>query len=223
MIQTSEANALSRRKFLKTSGFTGAALFLGFYLPASAKAGTIISETALKNVEFEIEMNAWILIDTSGKVTLVDHRAEMGQGSFQSVPQIISEELEVELNNINVIFAQGNQKKFGSQITGGSSTIRGSYINLLTLGASARVLLIQVAAAKWNVPVSECYAKNGHVFHKADRQKFSLRGTGGGCIQTGSAKECETETPIRIHINRQTPASSRYSLKNQWQRHLRTG
>jgi len=172
MIQTSEANALSRRKFLKTSGFTGVALFLGFYLPASAKAGTIISEAALNNVEFEIEMNAWILIDTSGKVTLVDHRAEMGQGSFQSVPQIISEELEVELGNINVIFGKGNQKKYGSQITGGSSTIRGSYINLLTLGATARVLLIQVAASKWNVPVSECYAKNGHVFHKATNRNF---------------------------------------------------
>ena len=99
-------------------------------------------------------MNAWILIDTSGKVTLVDHRAEMGQGSFQSVPQIISEELEVDLSDIHVIFAQGNQKKFGSQITGGSSTIRGSYKNLLTLGASARELLIQAATDKWKVPVS---------------------------------------------------------------------
>jgi isoquinoline 1-oxidoreductase subunit beta len=173
MIQTSDANALSRRKFLKTSGFTGAALFLGFYLPASAKAGTIISEAALNNVEFEVEMNAWILIDTSGKVTLVDHRAEMGQGSFQSVPQIISEELEVELSNINVVFARGYQKKYGSQVTGGSSTIRGSYKNLLTLGASARILLIQVAAARWNVPVSECYAKNGHVFHKPTDRNFN--------------------------------------------------
>ena len=117
-------------------------------------------------------MNAWIIIDTSGKVTLVDHRAEMGQGSFQSVPQIISEELEVELSNINVIFAQGHQKKYGSQITGGSSTIRGSYINLLTLGASARELLIQAAAARWHVPVSECYAKNGIVYHKPTNKSF---------------------------------------------------
>ena len=135
MEQLTDTNALSRRKFLRTAGLSGTALFLGFYFPASANpafagqdAGQVISEKALNNVEFEIEMNAWIIIDTSGKVTLVDHRAEMGQGSFQSVPQIISEELEVELSNINVIFAQGHQKKYGSQITGGSSTIRGSYI-----------------------------------------------------------------------------------------------
>jgi isoquinoline 1-oxidoreductase subunit beta len=172
MAQVSEAQYLSRRKFLKSGGLTGAALFLGFYIPFSAKAGKIITNAALNNLEPEIEMNAWIMIDTSGKVTLVDHRAEMGQGSFQSVPQIISEELEVDLSNINVIFAQGNQKKFGSQITGGSSTIRGSYKNLLTLGASARELLIQAAATKWNVPVSECYAKNGRVYHKPTDRSF---------------------------------------------------
>jgi len=172
MENITDTKSLSRRKFLRTSGLTGTALFLGFYFPAAAKAGQVISETALKDVEFEIEMNAWILIDTSGKVTLVDHRAEMGQGSFQSVPQIISEELEVELSNINVVFAQGRQKKYGSQITGGSSTIRGSYINLLTLGASARELLIQSAAAKWKVPAADCYARNGHVYHKPTNKSF---------------------------------------------------
>jgi isoquinoline 1-oxidoreductase subunit beta len=172
MEQLKDTSALSRRKFLRTAGLSGTALFLGFYFPAAAKAGQVISETALNNVEFEIEMNAWIIIDTSGKVTLVDHRAEMGQGSFQSVPQIISEELEVELSNIDVIFARGHQKKYGSQITGGSSTIRGSYINLLTLGASARELLIQAAAAKWQVPVSECYAKNASVYHKPTNKSF---------------------------------------------------
>lgn len=172
MEQFTDTRALSRRNFLRTAGFGGTALFLGFYFPAAAKAGRVISETALNNVEFEIEMNAWIIIDTSGKVTLVDHRAEMGQGSFQSVPQIISEELEVELDNINVIFAQGHQKKYGSQITGGSSTIRSSYINLLTLGATARELLIQAAAHKWSVPVSECYAKNAIVFHKPTNRSF---------------------------------------------------
>jgi isoquinoline 1-oxidoreductase subunit beta len=172
MEQILDAHAVSRRKFLRTGGLTGAALFLGFYIPLSAKAGHVISEATLKDVEFEIEMNAWIIIDTSGKVTLVDHRAEMGQGSFQSVPQIISEELEVELGNIDVIFAKGHQKKYGSQITGGSSTIRGSYINLLTLGASARELLIQAAAAKWKVPATECYARNGNVYHKSSGKSF---------------------------------------------------
>ncbi len=31
----------------------------------------------------------------------------MGQGSFQSVPQIIAEELEVDLNQVNIVFRAG--------------------------------------------------------------------------------------------------------------------
>ena len=172
MEQQSDIKALSRRKFLRNTGLGSTGLLLGFYLPAFAKAGHVIGESAMADVELQVEMNAWILIDTNGKVTLVDHRAEMGQGSFQSVPQIIAEELEVELGNIDVRFARGHQKKYGSQITGGSSTIRGSYKNLLLLGATARELLIQSAALKWNVPVSECYAKNGSVIHKPSGRSY---------------------------------------------------
>lgn len=165
-----EDRTLSRRKFLKASGLTSTALFLGFYFPVAAKAGKVMAgEDAAK---FEIEMNAWIIIDESGKVTIVDHRAEMGQGSYQSVPQIIAEELEVDLKDVNIMFAQGNSTKYGSQITGGSSTIRGSYKNLLKLSASAREMLILTAATKWAASASECYAENGNVFHKPSGKKF---------------------------------------------------
>ena len=117
-------------------------------------------------------MNAWIIIDTSGKITLIDHRAEMGQGSYQSVPQILAEELEVNLADIEVKFAQGDPKKYGSQITGGSSTIRGSYKKLLQLSATARILLIQAAANRWAVPIADCYAKSGTIIHKPSGKKL---------------------------------------------------
>jgi len=102
----------------------------------------------------------------------VDHRAEMGQGSYQSVPQKIAEELEVDMKDINIVFGQGNQQKYGSQITGGSSTIRGSYKKLLQLSASARTLLIAAAAGKWAVPVTECYAESGNVIHRPSGKKL---------------------------------------------------
>ncbi|MBE7175814.1 MAG: xanthine dehydrogenase family protein molybdopterin-binding subunit [Mucilaginibacter polytrichastri] len=161
---------VSRRNFLRTSGLTGTALILGFCFPASAKVATaLVADEAERS---GVEMNAWIHIDTSGKITLTDHRAEMGQGSYQSVPQIIAEELEVDLKDIHIVFAQGNKEKYGNQITGGSSTIRGSYKNLLQLSATAREMLLQAAAEKWNVPVSSCYAKSGHVFQKNSDRKL---------------------------------------------------
>jgi isoquinoline 1-oxidoreductase beta subunit len=118
------------------------------------------------------DMNAWIKIGTDGKVMLTDHRAEMGQGSYQSVPQIIAEELEVNLADVNIVFAPGDPKKYGGQVTGGSSTVSSSYKNLLKLSATAREMLIAAAATKWGVPVSECYAEDGSVIHEPSGKKF---------------------------------------------------
>ncbi|GAB3951158.1 xanthine dehydrogenase family protein molybdopterin-binding subunit [Spirosoma harenae] len=160
---------LSRRNFLKVSGLTGAVLSLGFYIPTNAEEAEIIKATEAEN--FGVELNAWIHIDTSGKVTIFSHRAEMGQGVYQAIPQMVAEELEVNLDDVNIVFAKGDQKKYGNQITGGSSTVRGSYKNLLNLGATARELLIQAAATNWNVPKSECYAEAGHVIHKPSGNK----------------------------------------------------
>ncbi|TDQ08705.1 xanthine dehydrogenase family protein molybdopterin-binding subunit [Pedobacter metabolipauper] len=163
------SNEVSRRNFLRVAGLAGTALCLGFYFPSSAEEATIINTNGAADAD--IEMNPWIYIHTNGKVTLFNHRAEMGQGSYQSVPQIIAEELEVDLKDIIVASAQGN-KKYGNQVTGGSSTIRSGYKNLLKLSATARVMLITVAATKWGVPAGDCYAESGHVIHKITNKKF---------------------------------------------------
>ena len=163
-------NTVSRRNFLRTTGITGAALCLGFSFSSDGKEAKVVVATDAD--QSAIEMNAWIKIDASGKVTLVDHRAEMGQGSFQSVAQIIAEELEVDLKDVDIIFAQGDPKKYGGQITGGSSTVRSAYKKLLKLSATAREVLIVAAAARWKVAPAECYAQSGNVIHKSSGKKF---------------------------------------------------
>ncbi len=165
-----DIDTISRRKFLKLSGLTGVALTLGYYLPADAKEPKLI--TAFDAENRGIELNSWIYIDVSGKVTLYSHRAEMGQGVYQSIPQIIAEELHVDLDKVNIVFAPGDNVKYGNQITGGSSSIRGSYKNLLNLSATARVMLIKAASNKWNVSELECYAEDGHVIHKPSGKKL---------------------------------------------------
>ncbi len=165
-----DIDTISRRKFLKLSGLTGVALTLGYYLTADAKEPKLI--TAFDAENRGIELNSWIYIDVSGKVTLYSHRAEMGQGVYQSIPQIIAEELHVDLDKVNIVFAPGDNVKYGNQITGGSSSIRGSYKNLLNLSATARVMLIKAASNKWNVSELECYAEDGHVIHKPSGKKL---------------------------------------------------
>ncbi|HET9433495.1 MAG TPA: molybdopterin cofactor-binding domain-containing protein, partial [Chitinophagaceae bacterium] len=169
-MQTTDKN-LSRRNFIRISGMTGAALTIGYAMPSLANEAIEIF-TAQKAAEEGIELTAWISIDRSGKVTILNHRSEMGQGSFQAVPQIIAEELEVNLDNVKIAFAPGSQTKYGSQLTGGSSTVRGAYKGLLRTGATAREMLIEAAAKKWNVSRNECYAENGFVIHKPSGKKL---------------------------------------------------
>ncbi len=184
---------LSRRNFLRLSGMSGAALTIGFYLPASAKDKAEMI-TGNEAINLNIEMNSWISIDTSGKVTLLNHRSEMGQGSYQVVPQMIAEELEVNLDDVNILFAPGDQKKYGSQITGGSSTVRGSYKNLLRMGATAREMLIITAAKRWNVNKDDCYASNGEVFHKPSGKKLGY----GELVEEAS----KLETPKNVKLKK---------------------
>jgi isoquinoline 1-oxidoreductase beta subunit len=185
------AKNLSRRNFIKISGMSGAVLALGYYVPAMGKEPQIINKVTAENQG--IEMNAWISIDTSGKVTIINHRAEMGQGSFQAVPQIIAEELEVDLNDVNIVFGKGNSAKYGSQITGGSSTVRGSYTKLLQLSASAREMLIQTAAKRWGVEPASCYAENGKVIHRASGKKSGY----GELVEEASKLEAPKEVKLK--------------------------
>jgi isoquinoline 1-oxidoreductase subunit beta len=190
---SAQHNNLSRRHFVRLSGLTGVGLTLGFYFPAFGKKGTAAIVNGETAASLGIELSAWISIDKSGKVTLYNHRSEMGQGSFQSVPQIIAEELEVDLADIHIEFAPGAQGKYGSQVTGGSSTIRGSYQQLLRTSASARQMLVEAAAKKWGVALDECYASKGWVLHKNSDQKLSY----GDLVEAASALTPPTQVVLK--------------------------
>lgn len=166
MSQQPTNTALSRRRFVKMSSITTAALTLGYYFKATGNHKVATFLTGEEAEAMGLELTAWVSIDKNGKVVLYNHRSEMGQGSFQSVPQILAEELEVDLADVRVEFAKGHQGRYGSQITGGSSTIRGAYQQLLRSGATAREMLIMAAAGKWGVDKATCYAQQGKVWHK---------------------------------------------------------
>ena len=170
---------------------SGAVLALGYYVPASGKDTAFINKRSAEAQN--IELNAWISIDNSGKVTIINHRAEMGQGSYQSVPQIIAEELEVDLNKVDIVFGTGNSAKYGSQITGGSSTVRGTYENLLKLSATAREMLIEAAARKWGVEHKTCHAENGEVVHQASGKRIGY----GDLVEAASKLETPKDVVLK--------------------------
>lgn len=97
--------------------------------------------------------------------------AEMGQGTYTSVPMLIAEELEVDLKQVRLEHAPPNEKLYanplmGVQATGNSNAMRGAWKPLRQAGATARTMLVAAAAKKWNVEPASCRAQHGEVPHE---------------------------------------------------------
>ena len=63
---------------------------------------------------------------------------------------------------------------FGTQVTGGSMAVRGTGFGMCIAGAAAREMLLQAAAERFGVPVSECTAAASRVTHAASGQSASF-------------------------------------------------
>ena len=151
---------LNRRNFLRITGITGAGLVFGL----SASGETVAEDLTAAGELFEL--TPFVIIEKSGLITIFNRNPEIGQGTFQSVPAMIAEELEVSLDQVTIKQTGGEKKFGGGQSAGGSASIRTGYQMMRKVGASAREMLIKAASLQWNVPVTECYAENAKVFHK---------------------------------------------------------
>jgi len=155
-----------RREFFKVVGLSGSGLALAAFTPVQNIFGIPGDEPKI------FSPSVYVKIDNNGIVTIMVHRSEMGQGVRTSLPMLVAEELEVDWKNIRVEQADGHPQ-YGDQTTGGSQSIRKSFEPFRVAGATAREMLITVAAAKWMVNVSDCFAENGFVINKTNGKKFS--------------------------------------------------
>jgi len=166
---SSSNNSLNRRSFLRAAGLTGTGLLLGFSARANGRP-ELINMTA-PNAVLSFELHPFIVIDNAGGITLINHRPDMGQGSWQAVPTMIAEELEVSLDQIQIRQSDG-LRKYGDQLSGGSSTVRTGWKRLREAGAAAREMFRQAAATRWNVALEECYAEAGTIRHRPSGRKL---------------------------------------------------
>ena len=148
---------ISRRTLLQGGLALGAGLVVGFELP-------IGSRTAGPSATI-FAPNAFIRIDRDGRVTIVNPRSEMGQGTLTSMAMIIADELDADWSKVRVEQAE-TDPVYGNQGTGGSRSIRDLTTTWRRAGAAAREMLLAAAAKEWGVPVSEAEADQGKVIHR---------------------------------------------------------
>ncbi|PWT70148.1 MAG: aldehyde dehydrogenase [Proteobacteria bacterium] len=172
----------SRRSFLTASAAIGGGLLLGFGLPARGE----VRDTLTTDAPFS--PNAFLRIDRAGKVTFVSPMIEMGQGTYTSLPMLIAEELEVDVDTIAIEHSPADDKLYvnpliGAQLTGGSTSIRAMYVPLRNAGATARVMLVTAASKRWKVDPSTCRAESGAVVHTPTGRRL-----GYGALVDAAAK-----------------------------------
>ncbi|WP_226702713.1 xanthine dehydrogenase family protein molybdopterin-binding subunit [Microbulbifer elongatus] len=159
---------VSRRRFLKLAGISSSGLVLGATLPNIQPAW---ADTATESGN--ATLNLFVSIAPDNTVSIVCHRSEMGQGIRTGLPAVVADEMEADWNLVKVIQGLGD-KRYGSQNTDGSRSVRQFYDTMRTMGASARTMLEQAAAQLWSVPVEECKAGNHRVLHTASKRSASF-------------------------------------------------
>lgn len=154
----SVSTAISRREFLARSGLVIGVSIVGIGSKVAAKT---------HGAGEAIQQNAFLAIDTEGKITFFSPYSEMGQGVYTAIPTLLAEELEVPVESIHVEIAKADpvytNQLLGTQATGGSTAVRDSYTRLRLAGAEARARLLQAAANEWGRDTADLTMRDGAV------------------------------------------------------------
>ncbi len=145
----------NRRDFLKSVGGSLTILFLIGSRAATAQRGG----------EYPEDVNAYLKILADGRITCFTGKIEMGQGIITSLAQMIADELEVAYESIDMVMGDTDLCPFDGG-TVGSRTTKYFGPALRQAGASAKAILLSMAAEKLGDDVNQLVVAHGVVSRK---------------------------------------------------------
>lgn len=156
---------MNRRKFFQAMG-----------------SGLAIAFTAYRSVAGELtdafkvpeeQIGAWIHIGEKGNVTIYTGKAEVGQNIRTSLAQIVAEELNVPMERIDMILGDTDLTPY-DRGTFGSRSIPYMGPQLRKAAASAREVLLEMAAKEMKADRASLYIENGEVRSRKKQQSISI-------------------------------------------------
>lgn len=180
---------ISRRGFLKTAAAT--ALVVGFD-PRGALA---------QSGQSNGNLTPFVKIFPHGRVVAIIKHFEGGQGTATGLSALVAEELNMPLQDITFEMAPFDNARyanifFGSQATGGSSSMANSYGQYRTAAAATREMLLAAASKSWGVPADTLTLRDGTI------------SGGGQSDHIGSFVEAASAMPV--------PAEPRLKDPSEW-------
>lgn len=163
---STEHAGMDRRDFLKAVSVTG--LVIGFHVaPRNA-----LAQLFQMQIPKTFPPNAYVRIAPDNTITIVSKHTEMGQGIYTGLATMLADEMDADWEQVRVESAPVDLELYrhfmmGMQGTGGSSSVRNSWVQYRTVGATARAMLVSAAAGEWGVPENEISVTKGIVRHPA--------------------------------------------------------
>ena len=141
--------SVSRRHFLQgATALSASGLVIGLTTSGSL--------AAMQDQMQDAALTPFIQISPAGQVTAIIKHFECGQGTATGLASLIAEEMNMSLDAVEVAFAPADASRyanllFGSQGTGGSTSLANSFMQYRTAGAAARQMLLEAAAETWGM------------------------------------------------------------------------
>jgi isoquinoline 1-oxidoreductase len=155
---------LHRRDFFR---IIGGGMFVFFQI---SNPFEIFSAEAEQRRSLTDDYNAFLRIGEDGEVTCMVGKIEMGQGIITSLPQMIADELDVNVKSVKMIMGDTDLCPWDGG-THGSLTTRAFSPFMRKAAAEARAVLLDMAAEKLGTNVENLEIKEGVISVKTNSNK----------------------------------------------------
>jgi isoquinoline 1-oxidoreductase len=153
-LQKDKPHGMERRDFFK---ILGGGIFI-FFRPWAAI--DLLGLPAEQARSLPKDYNAFLRIAEDGTVTCFTGKIEMGQGIITSLPQMMADELNVQVEKVKMVMGDTDLCPY-DQGTWGSMSTRVFGPNMRAAAAEAKAVLLELASTQMGVPVSQLEVRDG--------------------------------------------------------------
>ena len=157
----------SRRKFLVRGGLgTLGVLAIGTFVGRNPMRRAIFGMVEKMVPPYSgkgTEPQLWFEITKDNRVMVHSSKVEMGQGTFTGFAQMVSDELDVDVDQIEVVAAETASGVVDGMSTGGSLSVASLWQPLREMAATMREMIKSEAAVQMKLPVESLSTRAGVV------------------------------------------------------------
>ena len=163
----------ARRQFLTKTSLVSVGFVLFNRLPSTCwfESMEMQSDETIQQVPDDSQVDAWLQIDRNGTVKILTGRMELGQGVKVVMQQVAGEELNLEPHTIQIVVADTGLTPNEGYTSGSQSVERGA-MSVRRAAATAREIIIEMAAKHWQTATSEIIMQDGNVLRKDATDKI---------------------------------------------------